>query len=68
MSNETLVSQVQKEPPVIPKPPVDTDYVDESWPNPRSLQSKHRSTIININHRQRKREEDTDEEGSSLYF
>ena len=37
MSNETLVSQVQKEPPVIPKPPVHTDYVDESSLNSRSL-------------------------------
>ena len=35
VSNETLVLQVQKEPPVIPKPPVHTDYVDKQSSNSR---------------------------------
>ncbi len=68
MSNEPLVSQVQKEPPVITKPPVHTDYVDES--NPRSLQAKHRPNVINKHYdnvpsyKQRKREYVSDEEGN----
>jgi hypothetical protein len=70
MSNESLVSQVQKEPPVSPKPPVRTDYVDKRSSNSRSGQANNKSSLINkhfdnvVYHKQRKRDEDSDEEGN----
>ena len=70
MSNETLVSQVQDEPPVIPKPPVRTDYVDKRSSTSRPGQANHKSSVINkhynnvINNKQRKRDEESDEEGN----
>ncbi len=70
MSNETLVTQVQDEPPVIHKPPVRTDYVDKRSSNSRPGHANHKSSVINkhydniINHKQRKREEESDEDGN----
>jgi len=67
-SNESLVSQVQKEPPVIPKPPVRTDYVDKRSSNSRSRQANNKPSLINkhydnvINHKQRQRHEESDED------
>ncbi len=74
MSNKTLVSQVQKEPPVIPKPPVHTDFVDESSPNPRSLQAKHGLNVINkhyekeTSYKQRKSEYTSNDEGNDSTY
>ncbi len=68
MSNETLVSQVQDEPPVISKPPVRTDYVDKRSSNSRPGQANHKSSVINKHYdnviNQQKREEESEEEGN----
>jgi hypothetical protein len=68
MSNETLVSQVQIEPPVIPKPPVPLDYADRSSSNPRPWQATnqlakgiHKHDEVKT-HRQQNRELESDEE------